>query len=87
MPSGRRQGFSLVAIGIRRVIYDVNLKPKLAETAPGRVVIRHLAFNKQKAWARHDQHYRSGIANALSMSTCGEQSGGTVTRSQIPRPR
>ena len=44
-------------IGIRRVIFDVNLQPKLAAVGPGREVIRRLAFNKLQAWVRHDEHY------------------------------
>jgi penicillin-insensitive murein DD-endopeptidase len=44
-------------IGIRRVIFDVNLQPKLAATVPGREVLRRIAFNKQQAWVRHDEHY------------------------------
>jgi penicillin-insensitive murein DD-endopeptidase len=44
-------------IGIRRVIFDVNLQPKLAGTGAGREVLRRLPFNKQQAWVRHDEHY------------------------------
>jgi penicillin-insensitive murein endopeptidase len=44
-------------IGIRRVIFDVNLQPKLASTGSGREVLRRFAFNKQQAWVRHDEHY------------------------------
>jgi penicillin-insensitive murein DD-endopeptidase len=44
-------------IGIRRVIFDVNLQPKLAGTKSGLQVMRRLAFNKQQAWVRHDEHY------------------------------
>jgi penicillin-insensitive murein DD-endopeptidase len=44
-------------IGIRRVIFDVNLQPKLASTGSGREVLRCFAFNKQQAWVRHDEHY------------------------------
>ena len=44
-------------IGIRRVIFDVNLQPKLAATRSGAEVMRRLAFNKQQAWVRHDEHY------------------------------
>jgi penicillin-insensitive murein endopeptidase len=44
-------------IGIRRVIFDVNLQPKLAATGAGLLVTKHLAFNKQQAWVRHDEHY------------------------------
>ena len=44
-------------IGIRRVIFDVNLQPKLAATGAGGQVMKRLAFNKQQAWVRHDEHY------------------------------
>jgi penicillin-insensitive murein endopeptidase len=44
-------------IGIRRVIFDVNLQPRLAATKSGRVVFSRLAFNKRQAWVRHDEHY------------------------------
>jgi murein endopeptidase len=44
-------------IGVRRVIFDVNLQPKLAATATGFQVMKRLAFNKQQAWVRHDEHY------------------------------
>src|SRR5436853_2796952 len=44
-------------IGIRRVIFDVNLQPKLATTATGLQVMKRLAFNTQQAWVRHDEHY------------------------------
>jgi len=44
-------------IGIRRVIFDVNLQPKLAATRSGAEVMRRFAFNKQQAWVRHDEHY------------------------------
>jgi penicillin-insensitive murein endopeptidase len=44
-------------IAIRRVIFDINLQPKLAATRSGRQVMGLLAFNKQQAWVRHDEHY------------------------------
>ena len=44
-------------IGIRRVIFDMNLQPKLAATGAGAQVMKRLAFNKQQAWVRHDEHY------------------------------
>lgn len=44
-------------IRIRRVIFDVGLQPRLAATGPGSQVVRRLAFNKQQAWVRHDEHY------------------------------
>jgi penicillin-insensitive murein endopeptidase len=44
-------------IAIRRVIFDVNLQPKLAATPVGAQVMKRLAFNKQQAWVRHDEHY------------------------------
>jgi penicillin-insensitive murein endopeptidase len=44
-------------IRIRRVIFDVDLQPKLAATAAGAQVMRRLGFNKRQAWVRHDEHY------------------------------
>jgi penicillin-insensitive murein endopeptidase len=44
-------------IRIRRVIFDLRLQPKLAATKPGSQVISRIAFNKQQAWVRHDEHY------------------------------
>ena len=44
-------------IRIRRVIFDVGLQPKLAATGPGAQAIGRIAFNKQQAWVKHDQHY------------------------------
>jgi hypothetical protein len=35
-------------IGIRRVIFDVNLQPKLAATGAGGQMMKRLAFNKQR---------------------------------------
>ena len=39
------------------MIFDVNLQPKLAATSAGGQVMKRLAFNKQQAWVRHDEHY------------------------------
>ena len=44
-------------IKIRRVIFDVGLQPRLAATGPGAQAIGRIAFNKQQAWVKHDQHY------------------------------
>jgi penicillin-insensitive murein DD-endopeptidase len=44
-------------IKIRRVIFDLGLQPKLAATGPGSQAMARLAFNKQQAWVRHDEHY------------------------------
>ena len=44
-------------IGIRRIIFDVTLQPKLAASKSGAQVLKRIAFNKQQAWVRHDQHY------------------------------
>jgi len=44
-------------IGIRRVIFDVNLQPSLAATKPGSEAMRRLVFNRQQAWVQHDEHY------------------------------
>ena len=44
-------------ISIRRVIFDVSLQPRLAAAEAGSQVMKRLAFNKQQAWVRHDEHY------------------------------
>ena len=44
-------------IRIRRVIFDVDLQPRLAATAAGAQGMRRLGFNKRQAWVRHDEHY------------------------------
>jgi penicillin-insensitive murein DD-endopeptidase len=44
-------------IGIRRVIFDIDLQPKLAATGAGAQATRRIVFNKQQAWVRHDEHY------------------------------
>src|SRR6516225_3250788 len=51
-------------IGIRRVIFDVGLQPKLAATASGAQAMKRLAFNQQQAWVRHDEHYHVDFAVA-----------------------
>jgi hypothetical protein len=35
----------------------MNLQPRLAATGAGGQVTMGLAFNKQQAWVRHDEHY------------------------------
>jgi penicillin-insensitive murein endopeptidase len=49
-------------ISIRRVIFDVGLQPKLAASPAGAQAMRRLAFNKQQAWVRHDEHYHVDFA-------------------------
>lgn len=49
-------------IRVQRVIFDVRLQPKLAATASGAQAMAHLAFNKQQAWVRHDEHYHVDFA-------------------------
>jgi penicillin-insensitive murein DD-endopeptidase len=49
-------------IGIRRVIFDVNLQPRLAGTKSGSAAMQRMAFNKQQAWVRHDDHYHIDFA-------------------------
>jgi penicillin-insensitive murein endopeptidase len=44
-------------IGIRRVIFDVGLQPMLFATGPGSQLRGRIAFNKNQAWVRHDEHY------------------------------
>lgn len=43
-------------IGLRVVILDPPLQPKLFATKRG-AMIRHLPFMKERAWSRHDNHY------------------------------
>ncbi len=43
-------------IGIRVVILDPPLQPKLLATKRG-AAIRHLPYMKERAWSRHDNHY------------------------------
>jgi len=50
------------AIPIRRVIFDVGLQPKLAATPLGAQAMQRLAFNRQQAWVRHDEHYHVDFA-------------------------
>jgi penicillin-insensitive murein endopeptidase len=50
--AARRHG-----INIRRVIFDVNLQPRLAAAKSGAEVVRRMSFNRQQAWVRHDEHY------------------------------
>lgn len=49
-------------ISIRRVIFDVGLQPKLAASPAGAQAMNRLAFNKQQAWVRHDEHYHVDFA-------------------------
>jgi penicillin-insensitive murein endopeptidase len=49
-------------IRIQRVIFDVVLQPRLAATASGPEIMRRLAFNRQQAWVRHDEHYHVDFA-------------------------
>lgn len=49
-------------IAIRRVIFDTRLQPKLAATVSGAHALKRLAFNKQQAWVRHDEHYHIDFA-------------------------
>jgi penicillin-insensitive murein DD-endopeptidase len=49
-------------ISIRRVIFDVGLQPKLAASPAGGQAMKRLAFNRQQAWVRHDEHYHIDFA-------------------------
>lgn len=49
-------------IGIRRIIFDMALQPRLAATASGAQALRRLTFNRQQAWVRHDEHYHVDFA-------------------------
>jgi len=44
-------------IRIRRVIFDVNLQPKLAATKAGGAAKARIAFAAQNAWVPHSEHY------------------------------
>ncbi len=48
----RKQGFS-----IKRVYFDPRLQPLLFKTSAGQFIQKHIQFNKQQAWVRHDEHY------------------------------
>ncbi|HEX6001969.1 MAG TPA: hypothetical protein VFZ16_21610 [Hyphomicrobiaceae bacterium] len=49
-------------IRIRRVIFDVNLQPKLAATKSGAAAMSRMVFNRSQAWVRHDEHYHVDFA-------------------------
>ena len=49
-------------IRIRRVIFDVNLQPRLAATPSGAAAMSRMEFNKRQAWVRHDEHYHVDFA-------------------------
>jgi penicillin-insensitive murein endopeptidase len=44
-------------IGIRRIIFDPRLQPRLAATASGAQAMARLTFMRRRAWVRHDEHY------------------------------
>ena len=44
-------------IRIRRVIFDVNLQPRLAATKAGAAARGRMAFATQNAWVPHSEHY------------------------------
>lgn len=44
-------------ISIRRVIFDVQLQPKLFATEAGRHLPKVIGFNQRHSWVRHDEHY------------------------------
>lgn len=44
-------------IPISRVIFDVELQPRLFATRAGAQLRGRLAFNARQAWVRHDEHY------------------------------
>ena len=44
-------------IGIRRVIFDIHLQPKLAATKAGAAAMARMAFSKAQAWVPHSEHY------------------------------
>lgn len=44
-------------ISIRRVIFDVELQPKLFATEAGAQLPKLVSFNRRQSWVRHDEHY------------------------------
>lgn len=44
-------------IGIRRVIFDLDLQPLLLASDQGRKLRGQINFNQAQAWVRHDEHY------------------------------
>ncbi len=44
-------------ISISRVIFDVDLQPRLRAAAAGLGGAGQIAFNRAQAWVRHDEHY------------------------------
>ena len=49
-------------IRIQQVIIDVGLQSKLAATGAGAQAMGRIAFTKQQAWVRHDEHYHVDFA-------------------------
>ena len=49
-------------IRIQQVIFDVGLQSKLAATGAGAQAMGRIAFTKQQAWVRHDEHYHVDFA-------------------------
>lgn len=42
---------------IQRVYFDPQLQPLLFKTPEGEFIQKHIKFNTQQAWVRHDEHY------------------------------
>jgi penicillin-insensitive murein endopeptidase len=51
-------------VPIRRVIFDVELQPRLFATRSGAQLRGRLQFNSRQAWVRHDEHYHVEFAVA-----------------------
>lgn len=49
-------------IPIQRVIFDVELQPRLLATRSGAQLRGRLVFNRAQAWVRHDEHYHVDFA-------------------------
>ncbi len=43
--------------GIKKVYFDPRLQDQLFATEQGAFLKQNIAFNKQQAWVRHDEHY------------------------------
>lgn len=46
-----------MGVGIRRVIFDPDLRPHLTKTKYWKDLSGHLRFSKHRSWVRHDEHY------------------------------
>ncbi len=49
-------------VGIKRVFFAPDLQPMLWATKDGEYLKRHITFNHNQAWVRHDEHYHVDFA-------------------------